>query len=217
MDQNKVLERFVIYLKNVIFFKCIVYFLCIGLLIWLLQIFNDGFMQSIDNVETAQRSLDNATAKLSSIMGSDIKTQEAYHLYEDILQRSDKQRCETILNLVLNLRNLANKYHLADPLDIKMTQSFLVNTVQSAAGNGIKIKNYDLRIQFCAQDFNTAVSVIHGAYLLMPEHSIIWNLELEEQEVLTPKLINKLITTRYPDLINAVFNMRVREMVVNRY
>ncbi|WP_316353300.1 hypothetical protein [Candidatus Trichorickettsia mobilis] len=215
MDQDKTLERFVVYLKNIIFFKFIMYFLSIGILVWLLQIFEGDLIQSVEWLNKAHQSLYNATAKLASIMDSDDKILKAYHLYEDILTTSDKQRCDVRLKLVKNLRDLAAKYHLVDPVNIKMSQSFQRNVDQSI-GDKIKVKNYDLQIQFAAPDFNVVLALISEAYTLLPEHSMTLFLEAQEQEVLTPSLIARLTSERYPDLINTVFNVRIREVTVKK-
>ena len=215
MDQDKTLERFVVYLKNIIFFKFIMYFLSVGILVWLLQIFEDDLIQSVEWLNKAHQSLYNATAKLASIMDSDDKILKAYHLYEDILTTSDKQRCDVRLKLVKNLRDLATKYNLVDPVNIKMSQSFQRNVDQSI-GDKIKVKNYDLQIQFAAPDFNVVLALISEAYTLLPDHSMTLFLEAQEQEVLTPSLIARLTSERYPDLINTVFNVRIREVTVKK-
>jgi hypothetical protein len=191
------------------------YFLSIGILVWLLQIFEGDLIKSVEWLNKAHQSLYNATAKLASIMDSDDKILKAYHLYEDILTTSDKQRCDVRLKLVKNLRDLAAKYHLVDPVNIKMSQSFQRNVDQSI-GDKIKVKNYDLQIQFAAPDFNVVLALISEAYTLLPEHSMTLFLEAQEQEVLTPSLIARLTSERYPDLINTVFNVRIREVTVKK-
>ena len=216
MDQDKKLKRFIIYLKNIIFFKTIMYLLCIGSLLWLLQVFEVDLIQSVEWLNKAERSLYNANTKLTAVSDSDAKILEVSQLYNDILMISNKQRCDVRINLIKNLRALATKYDLADPINIKMSQSFLKNDDQSIA-NRIKVKKYDMLVQFAAPDFNTALNLIREAYSLMPNYSMTLFLEAREQEILTPAVIDKLSPDRYPDLINTEFTIRIREVRVQEH
>ena len=213
MDQNKSLEKFTINLKNIIFFKSVIYLLCIGVLVWWFNSSEQDSIQAVQWLKAAENSLSAAQTKLATVSGLDNKITEIDDLYQKITTISGKQRCDQRIILVNSLNILSDKYQLMEPLYLRMSQLFFKNQ-DDLIGDRVKIKNYDLKVQFSAPNFDVMLALIRDAYELMPEYSMLISLEGAVQEVLEPSLGDKLSTKRLPDLVNATFDMYIKEINV---
>jgi len=202
----------IIHLKNVIFLKLVIYSILIISLLWLIQVFNDSLVKSLDINNQAQDSIDRANIKLNSIINSDKEILGSLDKYKTMLADITHQNCYDGVKLEENFNNIANKYKLIGPIDTIITRSFLKNKVKRTHGDNIYIKNYDVKLHFAASNFTTLLAIIKEAYYSMPKNTVITSLLIENEAVLYPNIVDSLSVTRVPSMMNADFIMRSREI-----
>ncbi|CAG2170340.1 unnamed protein product, partial [Oppiella nova] len=161
--------------------------------------------------QNAQESLTEETLKLYSIINSKNKILKTYKEYTKLLNIPPIQNCLKRIKIINSISTISNKYNLAEPIDTTMTQSFL-NTNKKK--DTIEIKNYDVNLKFAAPNFPTLLAIIKDAYSYMPKNSVVISIQIQQQTLLEPKIIYKLSTERYPDLIYTKLNMRIREITI---
>nr|WP_253308187.1 hypothetical protein [Rickettsia endosymbiont of Ceutorhynchus assimilis] len=206
--------KYIMYLKNYIFFQFVVYFFCTSLIILLIQTLKEEYKVSTIRKQSTQEALTEETLKLYSIINSKEEILEAYTKYANlsIPKRSD---CLNHYELIPKIQSLADKYKLAEPIDVTVNTIFLRNNIQEFQGEHekISINNYSVNLKFAARDFNTFLQIFREIYSYMPVNTIVTFVGVRNEEVLTPKTIYKLSPAKSPDFIYAKLTMYIRELV----
>ncbi|MCC8368541.1 MAG: hypothetical protein LN573_00420 [Rickettsia endosymbiont of Oxypoda opaca] len=206
--------KYIMYLKNYIFFQFVVYFFCTSLIIILIQSLKQEYKDSTIRKQSAQEALTEETLKLYSIVNSKGELLEAYTKYANlnIHKRTD---CLNHHELIPKIQSLADKYKLAEPIDVTINTVFLKNNIQEFQDEHekINIDSYSVNLKFAAQDFNTFLQIFREIYSYMPVNTIVAFVRVRNEEVLTPKTIYKLSTAKSPDFIYAKLTMYIRELV----
>ena len=205
------LEKFIINIKNIIFFKSVIYFLSIFFLILLLPILKKDYSDSVERMQNAEKSFSEAAVKLYSIIDSEAKILDTFRTYEGILNTSPEHLCILRGTIMSKVKALAKSYNIEQPA---VTFSQVFKDSQQGVAGGVKINNYDVTAKFTSPDIEAFLNMIKQSYSAMPEHSIVVLAQIENEEFLDPKLIERLSTDNKPDMLRGQLDVRVRELSI---
>ena len=205
------LEKFIVNIKNIIFFKSVIYFLIIFFLLWLLPTFKDDYRNSLDRMQSSEKAFSEAAVKLYSIIDSESKILDTYRTYEEILNTSPEHLCILRATIMYKVRALAATYNIEQPA---VTFSQVFKDSSQRTSGGVKINNYDVAAKFTSPDVKAFQNMIKQVYLSMPEYSIVVFTQLENDEFLDPKLIERLTPDTKPNMLHAELDIRIRELSI---
>ena len=206
------LDKLVIHLKNVIFFKAVVYMIALISLFLLIPVIQDDLTKSLKSNHKAHSYLQAADLKLNSIINFEGEIHKNRIKYDELIKQNDNLRCANRTKLMHNIKHLAIKYELFEPIRIDISRIF--NNIQTPNSTGhIKLHNYELNIKFKPKDYKLLFIMTQEIYNLMPKGAVVVSININSIDALTPKIVNMLNKNIAPAPINAKIKIHLREIV----
>lgn len=204
-------DKVIVNLKNIIFFKSVMYVITIFVLLLLIPLVKDELLRSTQYKIKAEKSFSKVAMKLHFVKSAQHKLLEDNQRYQSMINIDNDSDCIERIELTKKLSKLSDKYHLNKPIDLTLVPSF-VTEIDRSKGNKLRIKSYDVMLNFTVQDIATFMLLINDAYSMMPQDSIITSTEANILSTITPQIVNTLNVNQAPDLVNAKLNMRIRKI-----
>lgn len=208
------LDKLVIHLKNIIFFKLVIYLVAITLLAVMVPRFEEELAKASIRREKAKSFLSQASLQLDSVAEFEEKIHETNLQYKNLLSAQPETTCKERQKLVANLRALSDKYQLSQP--IKAEISTLFETGNKSKSGEIKMRQYDLLINFNVDTYKEALDLTNEICFMLPKGAIVMNMDINKIKALTPAVIALLSPEESPGLIDVNIKIRLREIVYEK-
>ncbi|MBA2628899.1 MAG: hypothetical protein H0U78_02550 [Rickettsiaceae bacterium] len=209
------IDKLVVHLKNIIFFKIIIYLLFIITLALLIPIFITDLEKAAQRKQKANAFLREATLQIESINDFEEKIITLNNDYNSLLTSTRDLGCSNRTRFIKAVESFTTKYHLFDPISIKISKG--LEGENSLTGNGnIKIDYHTADINFKTLNPYHLLIIMQDLCGIMPTGSVVLSSNLRSINVLTPEIIDTLTTAKAPELFDVRVKILLRDIVYEK-
>ena len=198
------LEKKTTSLKNIIFVKG---FICISLIlcsIWLITFLKSDYADSILKLDGIRPLIVETRIKLHEITDSSSNIEEGIAKHKEIYNKTEEMRCKEYQDILDKIIALKGKYNLPSPINLVMSNK--PTKFNTSHNKQSYISIYDLKIEFSANDTSEAYEIQQDILALLPEHSLVYLMDINEISPITSKNTNL-------SLIQCKLYVKIREIV----
>lgn len=204
------IKKQIIHLKNVIVFKVLIYFLISIFFFVLFPILNSQLRYAIDATENSKVKLQDLENKLVFVNDERKTIQDSYKKYLEIKQQKIDFTCFIKQNLHESYLTLANQIGMDTKPMLYSSPTPLVEKFNN--NKNIEILTTNLASIFMSKTFAESIVFIEKLYCMLPEYSIINNIDINMEELITPETLIRLSPDITPSLIKNKVNMQIRKV-----
>lgn len=209
-----ILDKLIIHLKNVLFFKAVIYiFLIIGL-ISLNPVANNELRELLQKRDNARLLLEQANLKVESIHDFENKIVDVNTKYKELEIINKKKGCRDRSLFIYGLKEFVAKSENRDNLDELQISIKEVNklALEYRESDNLRVKPYEGIIKVKAINYTEFFKFLYHITNTLPMGSLIIKCEIENQQTLTPNIINDLVENKRPLLFYGTITVLFREI-----
>ncbi len=209
------LDKLVVHLKNIIFFRIIIYLLLIITLALLIPIFTTDLEKSSQRKQKANSFLREAALQIESIKDFEEKIVALNNDYNSLTTSTEDLDCTKRAKFIKIVESFTAKYELFEPISIKITKGF-DGEIFLANNEHIKISYHTADIHFKTLDPYQLLNITHDLCSIIPQGSVVLSSNLRSIDALTPEIINELIPTKAPELLEVKIKILLRDIMYEK-
>lgn len=207
------LSKAILNIQNKIVFQVVLILIIAALFAWRLPISYNNLENAENMVISAKEQMSNTEEKIRYIQDYRNLVNTTYKSYLEA-QKNVQPICAVLANLQEKYSTLSKKFLLNRESVLTISPYPEVIEIQDSKYVGILAN--DIQLDFTAKGFKHAVNYIKSAYNQLPFGSVVESIRIEQDDYITPELVNQYGLNKAPQIAESKVKFKVREIRVRK-